>query len=153
MFIHFWEWERERERERKRERERERQRASRGGAEREGDTESKAGSRLWVISIEPDVGLELMHCELMTWAKVRRLTDWGTQEPLTFLKEWSYSNIILKYMHKSLRYQDFHHNIIIMKKCQQPKYLNQRLNKWYSVSIWQIFAEPLNPILRIKIEK
>ena len=31
-----------------------------GGAEREGDTESKAGSRLRAVSTEPDVGLELM---------------------------------------------------------------------------------------------
>ena len=41
------------------ERERERQSASRGGAEREGDTESGAGSRLQAVSTEPDVGLEL----------------------------------------------------------------------------------------------
>ena len=39
---------------------------SRGGAEREGDTESEAGSRLPAISTEPDVGLELMDCEIMT---------------------------------------------------------------------------------------
>ena len=30
-----------------------------GGAEREGDTESEAGSRLRAVSTEPDVGLEL----------------------------------------------------------------------------------------------
>ena len=29
------------------------------GAEREGGTESEAGSRLWAISPEPDAGLEL----------------------------------------------------------------------------------------------
>ena len=28
------------------------------GREREGDTESQAGSRLWAVSTEPDVGLE-----------------------------------------------------------------------------------------------
>ena len=39
---------------------------SRGGAEREGDTESEAGSRLWGVSTEPDTGLELMECEIMT---------------------------------------------------------------------------------------
>ena len=38
--------------------ERERQSTSRGGAEREGDTESEAGSRLWTFSTEPDAGLE-----------------------------------------------------------------------------------------------
>ena len=39
-------------------RDRERQSMSRGGAEREGDTESEAGSRLRAVSTEPDVGLE-----------------------------------------------------------------------------------------------
>ena len=33
--------------------------ANRGGAEREGDTESEAGSRLRAVSTGPDVGLEL----------------------------------------------------------------------------------------------
>ena len=37
-----------------------------GGAEREGDTESKAGSRLRAVSTEPDTGLELMSHEIMT---------------------------------------------------------------------------------------
>ena len=36
-----------------------------GGAEREGDTESEAGSRLWAVSTEPDVGLKLMNHETM----------------------------------------------------------------------------------------
>ena len=49
------------------------------GREREGDTESEAGSRLRAISPEPDAGLELMDREIMTWAEVRRLTDWATQ--------------------------------------------------------------------------
>ena len=39
---------------------------SRGGAEREGDTVSEAGSRLLAVSTEPDVGLELMNSEIMT---------------------------------------------------------------------------------------
>ena len=47
-------------------RERQRQSASRGGAEREGDTKSKAGSRLRAVSPEPDAGLELVNCEIMT---------------------------------------------------------------------------------------
>ena len=42
MFIYFWERECE------------------GGAEREGDTESESGSRLWAVSTEPDAGLELL---------------------------------------------------------------------------------------------
>ena len=45
---------------------RERQSTSGGGAEREGDTESKAGSRLHAVSTEPDAGLEFTNCEIMT---------------------------------------------------------------------------------------
>ena len=39
---------------------------SRGGAEREGDTESEAGSRLCAVSTEPDTGLEPTNYEIMT---------------------------------------------------------------------------------------
>ena len=40
---------------------------SRRGAERKGDTESEAGSRLLAVSTEPNVGLKLMnHDEIMT---------------------------------------------------------------------------------------
>ena len=53
-----------------------------GESEREGDTESEAGSRLWAVSTEPDAGLELTDREIMTWAEVGRLTDWATQVPL-----------------------------------------------------------------------
>ena len=76
MFIYFWQ------------REREGESISRGGAEREGDTESEAGSRLWPVSTEPDVGLELTDCEIMTWAKVGCLTDWATQAPLAAYFFW-----------------------------------------------------------------
>ena len=47
MFVYFWE--------------RGRQSTSGGGAEREGDTESEAGSRLWAFSTESDAGLERMN--------------------------------------------------------------------------------------------
>ena len=57
------------------EKERQRQSMSRGEAEREGDTESEAGSRLWAVSTEPNVRLELVHCEIMTWAEVGCLTN------------------------------------------------------------------------------
>ena len=50
---------------------------SRGGAEREGDTESEAGS--WAVSTEPDVGLKLTNPEIMAWAGVGRLTHRATQ--------------------------------------------------------------------------
>ena len=69
MFIYFWQ------------RERERQSMSGGGAEREGDTKWEAGSRLWAVSTEPDVGLELRDHEIMTWAEVRHSTDWAIQVP------------------------------------------------------------------------
>ena len=39
---------------------------SREGAEREGDTESEAGSRLNAVSTETDTGLELTNCKIMT---------------------------------------------------------------------------------------
>ena len=65
MFICFWE----------------RDSASGGGAEREGNTEPKAGSRLWAVSTEPDAGPELMNHEIMTWAEVGGSTDRATQAP------------------------------------------------------------------------
>ena len=64
MFIHFWE--------------RQRQSAS-GGGEREAGSE--AGSSLWDVSTEPDVGLKPMNHEIVTWTKVGHLTDWATQVP------------------------------------------------------------------------
>ena len=39
---------------------------SRGGKERDRNTESKAGSRLSAVSTEPDVGLELTNHKIMT---------------------------------------------------------------------------------------
>ena len=52
----------------------------------EGATErgrQRIPGRLCVISTEPDAGLELKNCEIMTWAETKgwSLTDWGTQEP------------------------------------------------------------------------
>ena len=37
-----------------------------GGAEREGDIESEAVSRLQAVSTEPDLGLQLQNGEIMT---------------------------------------------------------------------------------------
>ena len=37
-----------------------------GHTERDTHTESEAGSRLRAVSTEPDVGLELWDCEIMT---------------------------------------------------------------------------------------
>ena len=44
----------------------ERKSVSEEGAERGGDTESEADSKLRAVSTEPTVGLELMNCEIMT---------------------------------------------------------------------------------------
>ena len=46
--------------------ERERQSVSGGGAEREGDTDSEAGSRLRAVNAEPDAGLEPTDREIGT---------------------------------------------------------------------------------------
>ena len=54
------------DKERERERERERETMSGEWVEREGDTDSEAGFRLRTVSTEPDVGLELTSCEIMT---------------------------------------------------------------------------------------
>ena len=48
------------------ERERERESMSGRGAEREGDTEYEAGSRLQAVSTEPDAGLKLTNREIVT---------------------------------------------------------------------------------------
>ena len=45
---------------------RERENTSGGGVEAEGDTESEAGSGLRAVSTDPDSGLELTDCEIMT---------------------------------------------------------------------------------------
>ena len=68
MFIYF--------------RSKERQSVSMGGAEREGDTESKAGSRIQAVSTELNTGHELTNREIMTCAKIGRSTDWATQVSL-----------------------------------------------------------------------
>ena len=47
-------------------RERQRRNMSRGRAEREGDTESEADSRLRAVSTEPDAGLNLTNREITT---------------------------------------------------------------------------------------
>ena len=64
---------------RDRERERERDRVWAGEGQKDGDTESKAGPRLWAVSTEPNVGLKLMNHKIMTRAEVGHLPDWATQ--------------------------------------------------------------------------
>ena len=45
-----------------------------GGAEREGDTESEAGSRLRAVSTEPGAGLEPTNLKIMLSTDVRCIT-------------------------------------------------------------------------------
>ena len=66
-----------------------------GGAERRRDTEPEAGSRFWAVSTETDAGPELTNRKIMTWAIVRRLTNWATQmPPQLFLDFWAMSSDI-----------------------------------------------------------
>ena len=46
-----------------------------GGAEREGDTASEAGSRLRAVSTEPDMGFQPKNHEIVTSAEVGHLTN------------------------------------------------------------------------------
>ena len=93
-----------------------------GGAEREGDTESETGSRLWAVSTEPDAGLELTDREIMTWAEVGCLTNWATQVPLDLTFWIQFDNLCFKeyfkeymFMHKEkmlkIFYLKFHRTI------------------------------------------
>ena len=50
--------------------------------QRERETESEADSRLLAVSTEPDTGLELMDCEIVTSAEVGCLNDRATKAPL-----------------------------------------------------------------------
>ena len=49
-----------------RDRKRKRKRPSEGGSKREGNTESEAGFRLQAVRAEPNVGLELTNCRIVT---------------------------------------------------------------------------------------
>ena len=79
-----------------------RDRAWVGEEQTERDTESEAGSRLWAVSsTESDVGLELTNCEIMPWAEIRCLTDWGTQ--VTIVRHWIWSRFqALSCQHRAL---------------------------------------------------
>ena len=55
-----------------------------GQRERETQNRKQAPGSEPSISPEPDAGLELTVCEIVTWAEVRLLTDWATQAPQRF---------------------------------------------------------------------
>ena len=50
---------------------------------REGDTESEAGSRLWAVHTEPDMGPKSTNWEIITWDEVRGSTHWAARVPPT----------------------------------------------------------------------
>ena len=50
------------------------------GRERQGQ---RIWSRLCADSREPDAGLKVMNCEIITWAEVRHSSNWATQAPLS----------------------------------------------------------------------
>ena len=56
--------------------------------DKERETESEAGSRLWAVNTEPDMGLEFMNWDhdLSPSAQVGRLPNWATQVPPYCLK-------------------------------------------------------------------
>ena len=68
-FIYFWETEWDK--------------AWAGEGERQKETQNlkQAPGSEQVVSTEPDVGLKPTNCEIMTWAEVRRSTDWATEAP------------------------------------------------------------------------
>ena len=78
------------------------------GQRKEGDIESKAGSRLRAVSTEPNVELEFTNSEIMTWAEVKIgcLTNWATQVPfLSIFKQDVEKNIygmLIKFMNNKL---------------------------------------------------
>ena len=51
------------------------ERGGEGEEQREGDTESKAGSRLQAVSTKPDTGLKPMSRQIMTRAEVGHVTN------------------------------------------------------------------------------
>ena len=89
-----------------------------------GDTESEAGFSLWAVSTEADVGLELMDCEIMTWAEVGRLTDWATQVPRTaflFISLHKVQNFALS---PSVKWHIYwQQNDSVIRLCQCPSHI------------------------------
>ena len=132
---------------------RERQRASRGRGEREGDTKSEAGSRLSAVSTEPNAGLEPTNCEIMTWAKVRRLTDWATQAPhgylvLKGLPCTQESGDSIKSWSSIYRYPLANYPTSLNRLSQSVKWANftyfTRLGRLRQKHTWKCFVQMLN---------
>ena len=72
MFTYFWE----------------REHKQGKGREREGDTESEAGSRLWAVSTEPDAGLEPARCWLWPEPKLDAQSTEPSRSPKCLFYFW-----------------------------------------------------------------
>ena len=62
--------------------EKEIERAQEGWGVDPGRGAQRIRSGLCADNSEPDTGAQLMNCEIMTWAQVRRLTTWAIPGPL-----------------------------------------------------------------------
>ena len=65
LFVYFWE----------------RDRTWMVEGKREREIQFETGSRLQAVSTDPNMGLELTNCKIITWAEVGHLTHWATQVP------------------------------------------------------------------------
>ena len=117
---------------RKRERDRETENELRRSRKRQGYPEPEAGSRLWAVSTEPDMGLEPTNDEIMTWAKVGQLTDWATQVPLDFIKNFKffYNIYILSPNNTNLQHLFIFGSYCIGMKFHNPAQIYGK--SWYS---------------------
>lgn len=89
----------------------ERQRKTRG---------QRIQSRLSAVSREPNVGLQLMNREIMTWSEAGCLTNWAIQAPrpclVLFLLDWSVHNkngSIFLFFFFFTKFPLFHHLILV----------------------------------------
>ena len=96
------------------------------GRERDTHTELKAGSRLWAVSTEPDTGLKLTDHEIVTWAKIGRLTDWATQAPQG---GWN-SNMAAGFMGEGSKWS----------KVKAPDLLKPKLRYYHCISFYWLEA-------------
>ena len=75
-----------------------------GGAERENPKQAPGS---WAVSTEPDTGLELINCVIVTWAKVGHSTDRATQAPqdkefLILRATWELVANMMAYHHENV---------------------------------------------------
>ena len=67
----------------------ERDRAWTGEGQRERESQNQKQAPGSELSAQPDAGLELTGCEIMTWAEVGRSTDWAIQAPHIYFFQWN----------------------------------------------------------------